>query len=351
MSNADVIVSLDTRNLYAELTQEISHYDRSEYQNLAKTSAKIVRIDSEEIFLNSWITDSGRIVDSSLTIIADSHRAVKKLIQLCEERISPSSRHRINERIVRLTSLSSEQRIKWSKAAEDSVKKSFLNYASLSLLTWDLIKGKDWVVSYAPRELGNWLRRIWKISNWDQYAGLASGTGCGIGRAIGVTLANRGRLSINFQTDGDILYSSSALWTISHIRLPMLIVMVNNHSYYNDEKHQLEMAIKRERPVSNKNIGIRIEDPFVDFSHLAAAFGIRSSGQINSLDRLKASINEGIRSVLDDHEPYLVDTCCRNGIRINIHSDRCIPLQLVQIVELRCYEARILRENCFFGSK
>ena len=85
---------------------------------------------------------------------------------------------------------------------------------------------------------------------------------------------NEGRLSVNFQTDGDLLYSPSALWTISHFRLPMLVVMVNNHSYYNDEKHQHEMAVKRGRPIENKVIGIRIEDPYVDFSKLASAYDL-----------------------------------------------------------------------------
>ena len=54
--------------------------------------------------------------------------------------------------------------------------------------------------------------------------------------------------------------TSNALWTAAKYQIPLLIVVLNNRSYYNDEEHQERMARWRQRPLENKVIGIRIED-------------------------------------------------------------------------------------------
>lgn len=82
-------------------------------------------------------------------------------------------------------------------------------------------------------------------------------------------LGTPGRLAIDIQPDGDLLYTPGGFWTAAHHRVPMLIVMVNNRSSGNDEQHQEAMARHRGRPVERKGIGIRIADPPVDFAGLA----------------------------------------------------------------------------------
>ena len=99
--------------------------------------------------------------------------------------------------------------------------------------------------------------------------------GIAVGHAIGVALANRGkgRLTINIQSDGDMLFTPAALWTAVHHRIPLLIVMYNNRTYGNDLGHQGTVAQVRSRPEENKTIGINIEDPDVDFVGMARSFG------------------------------------------------------------------------------
>src|SRR5439155_1432946 len=81
--------------------------------------------------------------------------------------------------------------------------------------------------------------------------------------ALGVALAHRGsgKLCVNLQSDGDLLYVVSGLYTAAHHRLPLLTVMFNNRTYGNDEEHQEVVAKTRGRPVENKVVGIRIDDP------------------------------------------------------------------------------------------
>jgi acetolactate synthase I/II/III large subunit len=37
--------------------------------------------------------------------------------------------------------------------------------------------------------------------------------------------------------DGDFLMGGTAVWTAAHYRLPLLIVVANNSSFYNDVVH------------------------------------------------------------------------------------------------------------------
>jgi hypothetical protein len=65
--------------------------------------------------------------------------------------------------------------------------------------------------------------------------------------------------------------------------------------------------------VKNKNIGIKIEDPYVNFSEMASAYGLKSSGPINDIASLNKSIREGIRVVAKEHRSYLLDTVVDMG--------------------------------------
>ena len=75
------------------------------------------------------------------------------------------------------------------------------------------------------------------------------GVGGSLPIAIGAALAHRkhGRLCVRFQADGDMLYVNSALWTATHHRIPMLIVMHNNRAYHQEVMHLQRMANRRQR--------------------------------------------------------------------------------------------------------
>jgi thiamine pyrophosphate-dependent acetolactate synthase large subunit-like protein len=111
---------------------------------------------------------------------------------------------------------------------------------------------------------------------------------------------------VNLQPDGDLLYSSSALYTAAHERLPLLTIMLNNHSYYNSEEHGLRMAEHRGRPAERAGIGTRPEDPAVDFAALARGFGIASAGPITSPSDLPRALEAAVEAVAGG-EPYLLD--------------------------------------------
>ena len=47
--------------------------------------------------------------------------------------------------------------------------------------------------------------------------------------------------------DGDFLMGATALWTAVKYRIPLLVVVANNRSYFNDEMHQHKVAARRGR--------------------------------------------------------------------------------------------------------
>jgi len=97
------------------------------------------------------------------------------------------------------------------------------------------------------------------------------------------------------------------LWTLAHHRVPLLIVMFNNRSYYNDEDHQILMAKDRGRAVENAGIGLQIVDPAVDFAGLARALGIHGVGPIDDPADLRPALEGAVRYVRREQRAALVD--------------------------------------------
>lgn len=85
-----------------------------------------------------------------------------------------------------------------------------------------------------------------------------AGIGSGCGQLVGTSLALReigsNLLPVAVLGDGDFCMGSSALWTAARYRLPLLAIISNNASYYNDEVHQERVAKHRGRPVENVSI-------------------------------------------------------------------------------------------------
>ena len=112
----------------------------------------------------------------------------------------------------------------------------------------------------------------------DGGAGLGSGPGMAVGAAL--ALRGTGRLPVAVLGDGDVLMGGSALWTAAHYELPLLVVVANNRSFFNDEVHQERMAVQRSRPVENRWIGQRIADPEADLAGLARSLGLVAFGPV-----------------------------------------------------------------------
>lgn len=125
------------------------------------------------------------------------------------------------------------------------------------------------------------------------------GVGSGPGMAVGGALALLGgdRLPVALLGDGDTLMSVTALWTAVHYRIPLLVVVCNNRSFFNDELHQERVALARGRPVENRWIGLRMSEPDIDIAAMARAQGAVGLGPVRELAKLRPVLEDAVQQV------------------------------------------------------
>ena len=95
----------------------------------------------------------------------------------------------------------------------------------LALEVWRAIRDEDWVLSAGT--LHHWARKLWNFDRPYRHAGRELGTGTQIGTSLGVALANKGtgRLIVDLQPDGDLMYDAGALWMAAKYQIPLVIVV------------------------------------------------------------------------------------------------------------------------------
>ena len=140
------------------------------------------------------------------------------------------------------------------------------------------------------------------------------GIGAGPGIAVGAALALRDsdRLPVAICGDGDFLMGVTALWTAAHYRIPVLIIVANNQSFFNDEMHQERVARMRNRPVENKWIGMRMSDPDIDLAAMARAQGAKGFGPVHDAADLEGIFAAAIDAV-EAGEVAVVDVRVKPG--------------------------------------
>jgi acetolactate synthase-1/2/3 large subunit len=152
--------------------------------------------------------------------------------------------------------------------------------------------------------------RLWAFEKYYHFIGGAGGYGVGYGApaAVGAALANRkyGRLTVNIQPDGDLMYAPGVLWTAAHHKIPILNIMHNNRAYHQEAMHIQRMANRHSRGIDRSGIGTKIESPNIDFAKLAQALGVFSVGPITDPKDLAPAIRQAIQ-VVKSGEPALLD--------------------------------------------
>jgi thiamine pyrophosphate-dependent acetolactate synthase large subunit-like protein len=178
-----------------------------------------------------------------------------------------------------------------------------------------------------------WAGHLWDIEHPLDYLGIdgGGGLGSGCGNAIGVALALRGsgRFVMSCFGDGEYIMSATALWTAVHYRVPCLIIVANNNSFYNDELHQERMARQRGRLVENKWIGQRMSDPDVDLAMMARSQGALGIGPVRENSKLGAALAEAVEAVRQGHV-VVVDVRVEPGYDPNTTSTMLQPATSVR---------------------
>jgi acetolactate synthase I/II/III large subunit len=307
---ADVMLALDVSSFLSVLGET----DRTTREvRLLNECIQIIAISLDDYAFRSWAHTFQSLAPVDLPIAADAGLVLPALVAAVEERLkrdrAAADRLARAERIgARHAALRAEARevVSLERSAQP------LTPAVLAAEVWEVVKGEDWVLANGTGK--GWARRLWDWRPERSYGGSGgAGLGYGLPAALGVALAHRGsgKVCVNLQADGDLLYVVSALYTAAHHHLPLLIVMFNNRTYGNDEAHQEAVAKVRGRPVEQKVVGIRIDDPAPDFARIAQGFGIFAEGPIDTVDAVAPALRRALRVVKDEGRPALVDVITR----------------------------------------
>jgi len=155
-----------------------------------------------------------------------------------------------------------------------------------------------------------WARRLWDWQPERTYGGSGgAGLGYGLPAALGVTLAHRGsgKLCVNLQADGDLLYVVSGLYTAAHHRC-RADVMFNNRTYGNRRGAQ-EVVARPRGPRREQVVVHPYRRPAPDFARLAQGFA-----STRGADRDAAAVGPACVArcaVVKDGAPALVDVIVR----------------------------------------
>ena len=304
VEEADCVLFLDVKDM-GKPTQKLDSTTRR-IESQIRPEAKILDLGFNELGISSWSHDFAQLHETDLQVTADTAVALPLLLDLCRARTRDRSAWR-----ARLEELHNETWAGWRAQAEQEADASPVATSRLAAEVWDAINDYDWVL--AAGTAVDWAPKTWDFDRPYRHPGGSLGTATQIGISLGVALAHRdsGRLVVDLQPDGDLMYDLGALWIAAYHRIPLLVVMFNNRAYYNDWAHQERIARQRGTPMERAYIGMEIDKPAPDFAAAARALGWEAEGPISDPDEISAAVARAARVVSDERRPALVDVICQ----------------------------------------
>jgi acetolactate synthase-1/2/3 large subunit len=303
---ADLIVGLDVRD-WEKQTHRFSVTERGNLTG-PPASCDHVEVGFAEVGISKWAMDYGRMQPCSVRALGDTKLGIPELTRLICQRIegNAAAQEKIAKRKGAVAKRHDGLFAKWDAEARVGYDSVPMTPQRLALEMWDVIKDEDWVLT--ANTLKYWVRKLWNFDKAYRHPGQDIGTSTQVGISLGVGLANKGtgRLVVDIQPDGDLMFDAGALWFAAKHEIPMLFVMYNNRAYYNDWDHQIHLAHERDTDEAKAHIGMDLFGPDPDFAGLARSMGVWGEGPIEKGEDLGPELRRAIE-VVKSGKPALVD--------------------------------------------
>jgi thiamine pyrophosphate-dependent acetolactate synthase large subunit-like protein len=268
----------------------------------AENGARVIQVSADQHLHNGWSMDHGALPPTDAFLLAPPDAAVPLLLQALGAGAVPdapavrgpaltATLPRIRGDEIELPLLAEAMQVALGDRPACLVRQP---------IAWG---GPLWHFRHPLDQLGG-----------DGGGGLGAGPGLTIGAALALREAGPARMAVAVLGDGDFLMGATALWTAARYRIPLLIVVANNRSNFNDELHQERVARERGRPVANRWIGQAITDPDVDIAALARAQGAVGIGPVACPTELDAALGRAVAEVAEGR-------CCVVDVRIRAGYD------------------------------
>jgi thiamine pyrophosphate-dependent acetolactate synthase large subunit-like protein len=272
--DADAILSLDWIDLGGTLRQACEG-------DLPR--GKVVQCSLDQYCHNGWSMDHQGLPPADVSLLAAPDRVVEKLLSAIGPRAAPPPRRAARPSTVAGTGPGGAGPISVAEMAR-TVSKA-LDGCNPTYIRLPI----GWPGEYCRFE------HPLDFLGYDGGGGIGSGPGMAVGAAL--ALRASGRLPVAVLGDGDYLMGLTAIWSAVRYRVPLLVVVANNQSFFNDEVHQERVARQRGRPVENRSIGLRMDDPPLDLAMLARGQGAVGIGPVRHVADLEQAMAEAIARV------------------------------------------------------
>ncbi|HLH95759.1 MAG TPA: thiamine pyrophosphate-dependent enzyme [Xanthobacteraceae bacterium] len=308
VDQADVIVGLELNDFWGSVNSFTDRIVRTSHPT-AKPGAKMVSLGTRDYLIKSNFQDFARYQDVDLAIGGDGEASLPELTEAVKRLIDPSRKSAYEARGKKLAAAQLASLEQARAAATTGWDASPISVARLSMEVYNTVKDEDW--SLVGTSTGNnWPRRLWDFKTPYSWNGGSGGGGIGytLPASLGAALANKkhGRLTVAIGGDGDFNFAPGTLWTAAHHRIPMLYVVLNNHAYHQEYMYVLAMAGRRNRGVTDVDIGTTLKDPNIDYATVARGFGVHGEGPISDPAELGPALQRAL-AVVKSGQPALVD--------------------------------------------
>ena len=268
IAEADVILSLDWLDLAGALKQAYG---------AKPVTAKIIQVSCDAHIHRGWSMDYQGLPPVDTYLMCEPDAAVPLLLEAVKPRAAPAP-----------ATTKTMPAAPTGKVTLQAVAAAF--NAAVTGLDFCIARlPLGWNGGYVP------FRHPLDYVGFDGGGGVGAGPGITVGAAL--ALKDSGRITVGLLGDGDFLMGNTAVWTAAHYRIPCLMIICNNRSYFNDERHQERIAVARGRPAENRWIGQRIAEPDIDLAAMARAQGAVAIGPVTRVAEVQPAIEKGIATV------------------------------------------------------
>jgi acetolactate synthase-1/2/3 large subunit len=309
LGEADVVLGLELLDFWGVVNTFHDQLHRSAEPNI-KPDTKLIQVTTSDLYMKSNYQDLHRFREVDLDIAADSEATVPLLIDAIRKRLTPERRRVIEQRRAGHEDARAKLLEQARLEASYGWASTPITVARICAELWEQIQNEDWsFVSYS-KYLSRWPQRLWDIRKNYQFNGGSGGVGIGynLPASTGAALANKkhGRLTVNIQGDGDMMYAPGVLWTSAHHKIPLLTVVHNNGGYHAEVMQAQLMSNRHNRGVGSPDALTSLSNPPISFSQLAKSMGVYAEGPIDNPNDLGPALKRAIAKVKSG-EPALLD--------------------------------------------
>ena len=240
---------------------------------------------SKKVHVDIYPSSIGKIVKVDLALVSDVDIFLSALIK------------RFKEKNKNFTDINKENIAKWWKQIDKWREKKSLNYRSSDTIIkpqyaverlYELTKNQDTFITTEVGQHQMWAAQYYKFNKpnrWMTSGGLGT-MGFGLPAAIGVQIANPGKLVVDIAGEASVLMTMQEISTAVQYKLPIKIFILNNQ--------YMGMVRQWQELLHEKNYSESYSAALPDFVKLAEAYGcvgIRASKPSELDEKINEMIN------------------------------------------------------------